>query len=172
MKRPIAVATTFVLVLALALGLLLATRSPVTDAANSKSPLLGKPAPALMGTTLSGSKWNYSKGKVTVISFWASWCAPCIAEAPELSTFAWENRKTVNLIGVVFNDYVSAARDFQTKYGSLYPSLIDSNGVIANSFGVTSPPTTFVIDKKGIIAASLIGPISAKQLSAVIANIQ
>ena len=78
----------------------------------------------------------------------------------------------MNLIGVVFNDYVSAARDFQTKYGSLYPSLIDSNGVIANSFGVTSPPTTFVIDKKGIIAASLIGPISAKQLSAVIANIQ
>jgi DsbE subfamily thiol:disulfide oxidoreductase len=172
MKRPIALVTTVVLVLALGLGLLLATRSPVTDAANSKSPLLGKPAPALMGATLSGSKWNYSKGKVTVVSFWASWCAPCIAEAPELSTFAWENRKTVNLIGVVFNDYVSAARDFQTKYGSLYPSLIDSNGVIANSFGVTSPPTTFVIDKKGIIAASLIGPISAKQLSAVIANIQ
>jgi thiol-disulfide isomerase/thioredoxin len=174
MKRPVAVTTSLILVLALALGILLATRSPITEAANSKSPLLGKVAPALSGETLDGKTWSlavHSK-KVTVVTFWASWCGPCITEAPELSTFAWEHRSTVNLVGIVFNDYIATARAFEVKYGSLYPSLIDANGAIANSFGVTSPPTTFVLDERGRVAASLVGPISAKQLSEVIRNIQ
>ena len=172
MRRPIAIVTSAVLAVALGLGLLLAPRSPVTNATNSKSPLLGKSAPTISGDTLRGATWSYTKGKVTVVSFWASWCGPCISEAPELSTFAWQHRNSVDLVGVVFNDYISTAKAFEAKYGSLYPSIIDPNGAIANSFGVTSPPTTFVIDKRGRVAASLVGPINAKQLSTVIANIQ
>jgi len=174
MKRPIAVISSIVLVAALGLGLLLANSSPLTSASNSKSALLGKFAPTFSGTTLSGTNWSLTTQpkKVTVLNFWASWCGPCIAEAPELSTFAWEHRQSVNVVGVVFNDLLSTAKAFEAKYGSLYPSIIDSNGVIANSYGVTSPPTTFVIDARGRVAASLVGPISAKQLSSVIANIK
>lgn len=174
MKRPIAFVTGAVLVLALGLGLLLATSSPITDASNSKSALLGKLAPAVSGTTLRGTTWTLAPQpkKITVLTFWSSWCGPCITEAPELSTFAWEHRASVDLVGVVFNDYISAAKDFESKYGSLYESVIDPNGAIANAYGVTSPPTTFVIDTKGRVAASLIGPISAKQLSLVIARIR
>jgi cytochrome c biogenesis protein CcmG, thiol:disulfide interchange protein DsbE len=174
MKRPVAVVSSVVLVFAVGLGFLLATSSPITSASNSKSALLGKLAPPVSGTTLDGAHWSSRShtGKTTVLSFWSSWCGPCISEAPELSTFAWSHRKTVNLVGVVFNDYVSTATAFQSKYGSLYPSIIDANGAIANAYGVTSPPTTFVIDSRGRVAASLIGPISAKQLSSVIASIQ
>ena len=62
---------------------------------------------------------------------------------------------------MVFDDHVAAAPAFAAHYGSLYPSIIDPGGVIANSYGVTSPPTTFVINAKGVVAATLLGPVSA-----------
>lgn len=174
MKRPVMLSSLLALVLVVAFSAFLATRHPVSGAQSAPSPLLGRVAPALIGRELAGGTFDLAKerGQVVVVNFWSSWCGPCRVEAPELSTFAWRERhRGVVLVGVVFNDSLGDASSFARHYGSLYASVVDPGGLIANRYGVTSPPTTFVIDRHGRVAVTLLGATSAHQLESVVARV-
>jgi cytochrome c biogenesis protein CcmG, thiol:disulfide interchange protein DsbE len=122
-----------------------------------------QPAPALELPRLSGvgteSLEDY-RGKVVVLNFWASWCKPCREESPLLDRWHQRMRRGGGtVLGVDTLDVVEDARDFIREYELSYPMLRDGEGASRENFGIIGFPETFVIDRRGRIAAVRRGPV-------------
>lgn len=107
-----------------------------------------------------------------MVNFWGSWCPPCRVETPELvrSANAWRSSGP-RFLRVDLRDERSAARAFPRQYGLLYPSLFDDDGTVTLSFRNVPPnavPATFVFDRKGRIAVTAFGRVTADGLAAVL----
>jgi len=99
------------------------------------------------------------RGKVVLISFWASWCGPCRVEMPALDK-AWlqYKGKDVVFLGISVDDDPSAAERFLEAIPLGFPSLIDtSGGVSGRDWRVSSLPTTVVLDRHGVVRARHLG---------------
>ena len=100
------------------------------------------------------------RGRVVVVNFWASWCEPCRTESPLLERWHRRMEKAGGLVlGVDVLDVASDARRFARKLGLTYPLVRDGDGDVLGRFGVVAYPETFVIDRRGRIAASQRGPV-------------
>jgi cytochrome c biogenesis protein CcmG/thiol:disulfide interchange protein DsbE len=100
------------------------------------------------------------RGKVVVLNFWASWCEPCRVESPLLER--WHKRlagRGGTVLGVDVLDVASDARDFAREYRLSYPLARDGDGDVLGKWGVLAYPETFVVDRRGRIAASRRGPV-------------
>ena len=131
------------------------------------------------GPTESGAilKSDQLSGVVVVMNFWYSGCAPCRAEAPDLVDV---NRmfigKNVQFVGVNVRDSAATALAFDRNFDITWPSVIDakSGSVLLAFTGIVTPqavPTTLVIDKKGRVAARILGRIEASTLKAMIQRV-
>lgn len=159
-----------VLVIALAVVALGACGSSVGPSTSSGG---SGTAPALKGGTLGGGTFDLAStiGKPTVVNFFASWCGPCNEEAPQLVAFA-KAHPDVQVVGVATNDKVADAQAFVSKYAIAYPVVMDANGDIGDSWGVTGIPTTFFIDKSGNVRASIVGASTQVQFEHKLATIE
>jgi thiol-disulfide isomerase/thioredoxin len=136
-----------------------------------------KPAPAVTGTTLDGKPFKLAdlRGKVTVINFWASWCAPCRAEAPTMQQVYDETKASgVQFVGVDIKDGRDNAKAFARTFKITYPSVYDQAGQIALAFRDIPPnavPSTLVIDRRGAVAARAIGSVSYSPLKDIVTRL-
>jgi cytochrome c biogenesis protein CcmG/thiol:disulfide interchange protein DsbE len=160
------------LVLAL-LVVLLATRDAGNERA-TKSPLVGKPAPPIVGTTVDGERFDLAdlQGRWVVVNFFATWCTPCVVEHPELIKFAEAHKATddVRIVSVAFADQASKVREFFAKNGGDWAVLAEDTDGVSVAYGVTGVPESLLVDPRGRVVAKLIGGIRADDLEQQLAK--
>ena len=149
------------------------------DGAVESIPAAKRGAPVeLTGELLDGTKWDIAstRGKVLVLNVWGSWCAPCVAEAPDLQkTWAGIQADQVpaQFLGIDFREDPARGAAFATKAGITYPSLSDESGVTILALQGKAPtvPTTLVLDPEGRIAARVNGPATASTLRGLVDDV-
>jgi cytochrome c biogenesis protein CcmG/thiol:disulfide interchange protein DsbE len=150
------------LIIFVALGLLLAYGLNL-DPRRIPSPLIGKSLPAFSLTTVADPARKVSRddlrGRVYLLSVWASWCVACREEHPLLNELT--SRKAVTIIGLNYKDKREDALRWLGALGNPYElSLSDQDGRLGIDLGVYGVPETFVIDKQGVIRYKQIGPMT------------
>lgn len=141
---------------------------------DQKAQLLnGESPPSFALSNLSGQTIHFPQdlsGKVVVIRFWADWCPFCKTEMKEIQPVyqKYESQGLEILAINVRQDQETAAR-FIDKLGISYSTLLDSEGTVARSYGVTALPSSFFIDRNGKLVARLLGEATAETFEKIVA---
>jgi cytochrome c biogenesis protein CcmG, thiol:disulfide interchange protein DsbE len=126
------------------------------DAPTARLPVLGRSGESSLA--------DY-KGKVVVLNFWASWCKPCTEELPLLErTHKAISGRDALVLGANYQDVSTSALGFVRRFKLTYPSLRDKDGEFADRYGSRAFPETFVVDRRGRIAATRRGPVDQRWL--------
>jgi thiol-disulfide isomerase/thioredoxin len=125
-----------------------------------------RPAPPLPSQALVGGPVALPalRGRPALVSFFASWCAPCRTEAPQLLRAEALMRGRARVVAIDWSDDTGSARTFVRRAGWRFPVLVDRSGVAADRWRLAGLPTTYVLDPRGRIVRRLVGP----QTSAVL----
>ena len=136
----------------------------------------GDAAPPFLLVDLHGEEVALAqfRGQPVILNFWATWCAPCIFEMPELQA-AYEAHSDEGLVilGLNRDESESVVADFLANdldVNITFPILLDEHAVVADGYGVLNMPTTYFIDGDGIVSAVHRGPLTVEQIDAFLAN--
>jgi len=124
--------------------------------------LAGKAAPAVRLEPLPGAEpffdGDLRDGKMKLVNFWASWCAPCRVEHPNLTKLSEDG---ITILGVNWKDTPEKAQAFLAEMGSPYSKLgADPENKMGLDWGVAGVPETFVVDGEGRIVTRIAGPLT------------
>jgi len=151
----------------------LAERTPADGAPADSAPAATANTgyPVLKVETVQGQPYDLAahRGKWVVVNFWATWCAPCIKEMPELSALD-QGRDDVEVIGLAYEEIeVQAMRDFLQKRPVVYPvAIVDVYAPPADFATPRGLPMTYLIGPRGEVARQFLGPVTASEIEAAI----
>jgi len=133
------------------------------DPSQLPTALAGQPAPHVVLEPLMGplpTDATLRDGEVKLVNYWASWCAPCRVEHPNLAALAAEG---VAIYGINYKDEPAKALAFLEELGNPYAAIgADASGRMALDWGVYGVPETYVIDGEGTIILRFAGPITER----------
>jgi thiol-disulfide isomerase/thioredoxin len=130
--------------------------------------------PPIAGATLSGAQLDLATlaGSVVVLNSWASWCAPCIEETPELIAASLSTASSdVVFVGLNVKDDPTKARKFVEQLQIPYDSIMDPEGALLATLPDVPPgslPSTLVIDRTGRVAVRIIGQVPPGELVGIL----
>lgn len=126
-----------------------------------ESPQEGFLAPNFTLSDLGGTQISLGdfKGKVVLLNFWATWCAPCKMEIPSLEKlYQLRKDKGFEILAVsVDRTSLSKVASFVTDYQMSFPVLADQRGEVGRRYWAKAIPTSFLLDKKGVIRWKVVG---------------
>lgn len=149
-----------------------ANEATTTGGAPPPSPREGFSAPDFTLERRGGGQTTLSelRGAVVVLNLWASWCPPCRAEMPALQAVhdEYADQGLVVLgLNTLFQDGLGAAEAFISEFGLTFPMVFDESGAVSQRYQLRAMPTTFFIDRRGVIRAVVVGgPMSEALLRA------
>jgi len=131
------------------------------------APVVGGVAPDFEAVGTDGDEFRLSRtrGQVVVLNFWATWCEPCRAEMPLLEARSRAlGSAGLLVVGVNFDEPVDVVRAFQAELGLTFPIVLDPGGRIQAQYQVLGYPSTFFVDRSGVIQIVHIGSMDELQL--------
>lgn len=129
---------------------------------------IGKIAPGFSATTDSGASFRLAdqRGKVVILNFWATWCGPCRVEMPEFEkAFNAFADQGLAIIGVNNAETAEDIAGFRDELSLTFPLLVDADAGVQELYGILAYPSTYVLDRDGVIIAQQFGPMTAQQIS-------
>lgn len=147
--------------------------SPAASVPADPLPRKGYMAPDLQLPTLSGETVALSdlRGQVVILNFWATWCPACRTEMPALDqVYRAYQGQGLEVIAVNVQEDPAGTGAFVQELGLALPVLVDRDGTVSARYRVTSLPTTYIIDRAGVIREITVGgPLSRAYLASTVA---
>ena len=105
------------------------------------------------------------RDKITIINFWATWCEPCKVEMPLFEHYYNTHRNDLEIWGVNFDEPEQRVQNFIEQNEVSFPILLDPGGKVQKMYRVRGYPTTYILDREGIVRFHHIGLITEAQLT-------
>jgi cytochrome c biogenesis protein CcmG/thiol:disulfide interchange protein DsbE len=141
------------------------------DVAPDPAPQANHPAPDFVLPALDGSSVRLSdfQGQVVLINVWATWCPPCRAEMPMLQA-AYEQyaNQGFTVLAVNLREPAPTVTAFMREYRLTFPALLDTDGQVSTDYRSSTLPSSFFVDRQGVIRAVYRGPMSRSVISGTV----
>jgi len=134
----------------------------LVSADTTPAPQADHPAPDFTLMRLDGTPvvLNKLKGQVALINIWATWCPPCRAEMPTIeAAYAQYRDQGFTVLAVNLQEDPRSVAAFMQEYSLTFPALLDLDGQVSRTYQALSLPSSFFVDKKGVIRAVYHGPM-------------